>query len=154
MVARVPGGAATRLLIKRPAGKLTPDELVVKLEESGRLLTARLVAAPSTAANQRALRHVVGIERWGQRRLRALLGEAPPVDEYAAYQPDKGLGWDELREMAERTRRETVALARRLAQEAAPAEATIRHNQHGDLTAREWLYYLDLHARLESRRIR
>jgi len=51
------------------------------------------------------------------------------------------------------TRRGTVALARQLAKENANEDRTVAHNRFGDLTAREWLYYLRLHADLESRRI-
>jgi hypothetical protein len=99
------------------------------------------------------LSHVVGIERWGQRRLQVALGEPLLMDEYDNYRPARDLDWQGLQAEFQATRRETIALAQRLEQ--AGAEATrVNHNSFGDLSVRGWLYYLGRHADLESRRIK
>jgi len=41
---------------------------------------------------------VIGIERWGQRRLRMLLGEPPVSDEYDSYRPGEDLSMPALRD--------------------------------------------------------
>ena len=142
------------LAIKRPARAATLAELTDRLEAGGRAIANRCLAAPNTIGNRAALRHIVGIERWGQRRLRTLLGEPAVEDESDAYLPDAALGWAELQGRFAATRRETAALARQLVAADPGDDRTARHNDQGPLTAREWVRYLTLHARLESLRIR
>ena len=145
---------ASKLMIKRPAAKLSLGELATRLEESGKVLERRYGGALDTAANRDKLRHVVGIERWGLRRLDTFTGKEPITDESDAYLPSPGASWRDLKLAFANTRRSLVALARRLDREHLTDERRVAHNQQGDLTAREWLYYLRLHADFESRRIR
>ena len=58
----------------------------------------------------------------------------------------------QLRELASLTRAQTSQLARQF--EATPPQETVEHDGLGPLSARAWLRYLNLHADLESRRLR
>lgn len=151
---RAARGIAGRLMVKRPAGKLGLEALAAKLAESGRTLERRYGAATDSDANRERLRHIVGIERWGQRRLEVLIGKEPVADEYDGYRPSANASWRDLKLAFANTRRATVALARDLAAQGVADERKVPHNTLGDLTAREWLYYLRLHADGESRRIK
>ncbi|MCJ7624103.1 MAG: hypothetical protein MUO76_11415 [Anaerolineaceae bacterium] len=99
--------------------------------------------------DKRTALHIIGIERWGQRRLRVALGEPFELDEYDEYQPSEDLGWEELIDTFHNARRETAALAKAMG-ERGDAHIYIRHNQFGDLSVRSWFRYLDMHANIES----
>jgi len=73
-------------------------------------------------------------------------------DEYDGYRPAPGLDWPGLQAEFQSTRRETLALARQLEQ--AGAEARVHHNEMGELSARGWLYYLNMHADMECKRLK
>jgi hypothetical protein len=145
---------ASKLMIKRPAAKLSLGELATRLEESGKVLERRYGAALDTAANREKLRHVIGIERWGLRRMETFTGKAPVTDESDAYLPSPSASWRDLKLAFVNTRRSLVALARQLDKANLGDDRRAAHNQQGDLTAREWLYYLRVHADFESRRIK
>ncbi len=137
-------------VVERPVKKLTLAELATRLETSGQQTEQRIVVARDTPANRERVRHIVGIERWDQRRLRVALGEPPLTDEYDDYRPAP----DFDRQVEFRAaRRETVALVHQI-EEAGADVIQIRHNQIGDLSVRGWLRYLTLHADLESKRLR
>ena len=153
-IMRAARGIATRLVVKRPAAKLSLGDLALKLEESGSMLERRYGAALDSAIHRERLRHIVGLERWGQHRLESVPGKENIVDEYDGYRPSANAPWRDLRLAFVNTRRGTVALARQLARDNVNDDRTVAHNRFGDLTAREWLYYLRLHADLESRRIK
>ncbi len=153
-IMRAVGAVANRLLIKRPAAKLSLSDLASKLEESGTVLERRYGAALDSEKNRQTLRHITGMERWGQRRLETFLGKEVVTDEYDDYQPSANASWRDLKLAFANTRRGTVALARQLATADIAADRTVAHNQHGEFTARDWLYFLRLHANLESRRIK
>jgi hypothetical protein len=142
------------LFIKRLARKRTYAKLIARLEAGGEKLSARFARATPSAGNGDALRHIIGIERWGQRRLRTILGEPPTIDEYDGYRPDPANDWPALRDEWAATRRETIALAKRIAAIKVNDGTKARHNGMGDLTAREWLHCLMAHARREALRIR
>lgn len=141
---------AGRAFIERTAGKCSLSELAARLEESGRQIEQRFAAAGDTPASREKLHHTVGIERWGQSRLRVALGEELHLDEYDGYRPAPDQGWAELLALFQRTRQETVGLAHQLEQ-AGAERALVSHNDWGDLSARGWLFYLNLHADLETR---
>ena len=145
---------ASKLMIKRPAAKLSLGELATKLEESGKTLESKYGAALDTAANREKLRHVIGIERWGLRRLETFTGKEPVADEYDGYQPSPSASWRDLKLAFTNTRRSLVALARQLDKQKLTDDRRAPHNQQGELTAREWLYYLRMHANFESRSIK
>jgi hypothetical protein len=102
----------------------------------------------------KVLRHITGIERWGQRRLQILLGEPPIADEYDGYRPGTDLTLDEQRALFRETRTATLALIDQLQAAGVGDDATAPHNDFGPLTVRGWLRYLDMHANLESKKLR
>jgi hypothetical protein len=153
-ISRAATKAFSRLAVKRPAGKLSLGDLATRLEEAGKNLGVRYGVAMDTPANREKVRHIVGIERWGQRRLEVFLGKEAVEDEYDDYQPSASASWRDLKLAFVNTRRRTVGIARQLDKAQVPDDRTVRHHDRGDLTAREWLYYLRLHADLESRRIK
>lgn len=146
--------AVTGMMFERPAQKLTLDQLGSLLEQSGSDLMDRFAAAPATDANGDQLRHIIGIERWGQSRLRVALGDALQDDDYDAYRPADDLDWDALQEMFRVTRADTLALAHALDRAGLDTTVTVPHNQYGKLTVYAWLRYLDVHSKLEGQRIK
>lgn len=141
------------LFFERPARKRSLSELAHDLDASGQKITARIGAFRETLPNRIQLMHIIGIERWGQRRLQVALGETPLLDEYDDYRPDSSLTWDELRTSFGETRRETLQLAHTLIDQDVDGATLVRHNQFGPLSIRGWLRYLNVHANIESRRI-
>ena len=142
-------GLVVGLMIERPARKQRFDDIIADLETTGRRIADRIRRASPRKLNVRQVRHAIGIERWSQRRLRVALGEPPTLDEYDGYQPSEDADWDTLLAEWEATRRETVALARTLA-ERPTDDVRIRHNQMGPLSVRGWLIYLSRHATRET----
>lgn len=139
------------LLFERPAQKKSIEELRTLLQESHRAALQTIEEAPDTDENREILRHVIGIERWGQRRLRVALGEPPIMDEYDAYRPTEDSGMPALRDAFDETRQETIALTHELAR--ANGITTVRHNQWGELAVRGWLNYLNGHAQRDIKRL-
>ena len=131
-IMRAVGGVANRLLIKRPAAKLSLGDLASKLEDSGKVLEGRYGAALDSEKNRQTLRHVTGMERWGQRRLEVFLGKDMVTDEYDGYQPSANASWRDLKLAFANTRRNTVALARQLAKADVPADRTVARVDHDD----------------------
>ncbi len=151
-IARTATKVFSKVAVKRPAGKLSLADLATRLEEAGKNLEIRYGAALDTPTNREKVRHIVGIERWGQRRLEGFLGKEAADDEYDGYQPSASASWRDLKLAFANTRRRTVEMARQLAKANVGDDRTARHNNQGDLNAREWLYYLRLHADLERSR--
>jgi hypothetical protein len=142
------------LILERPVRKLSLADLSTQLEQSGKQMTDHLAKCPDTPANRNQLSHMIGIERWGQRRLRVALGEPFLQEEYNHYCPSEERSWDELRVEADTTRRTTVELVQNITQANVPDALKIRHNQFGPLSVKAWLRYLDVHASGESKRIK
>ncbi len=142
------------LVWRRPAQRRSLSDWVVALAKGGEQLQQKLDHAADTPKNREQLRHIITIERWGQRRLQTFLGEPATTDESDDYQPSADQGWAALREMMRETRRETIALGQRIVDIGLTDTVTVDHNQFGPLSARAWLRYLALHARTESWRIR
>lgn len=141
------------LLFVRPSRKYSFAEWAQKLAQDGEAIVQRFTAKQTPKANA-TLRHIIGIERWGQRRLRVALGEPAVQDEYDGYQPDAAADGPTLLAAFRTTRQTTVALAQQLAATPNSDQILVSHNQFGPLPLRAWLRYLDSHANLESRRIR
>ena len=127
------------------------EQLASELEASASTMDARLAGAHDTPGNRDAVAHWVGIERWGQRRLRVALGEPFIEDGHHPYRPDEAAGVEALRADFAVTRAETVALAHRLREAGVDPATTVRHNDLGDLSVRGWLAYLIQHPEQESR---
>lgn len=104
-------GRVLRPIIERQAKGRSVHEFVGSLERSDEEVTKRLMNAPDTPHNREVANHVVGIERWGQRRLRVALGEPPLLD---SYRLPEGVNLEALHNAFTDTRRDTVELAREL----------------------------------------
>ncbi|ADV66356.1 hypothetical protein [Deinococcus maricopensis] len=146
---------AVQQLVEGPASNLTYAQLGANLERGWLALSARLERTADTPDARATVRHIIGIERWGQARLRVALGQAAFVrDEHHVYKPPKDASLQELRETMSQTRSGTVALARALQANPPEAGTSVEHNGLGPLTPKGWLRYLNGHADLESRRLR
>ena len=140
------------LFFVRPGRKRSLAEWAQKLAQDGETIVQR--AAKQTPQAHATLRHITGIERWGQRRLQVALGGPVLHDEYDAYQPDVNDDWATILDAFRTTRQATVLLAQQLAAAGISDQVLVPHNQFGPLPVRAWLSYLDTHANLESKRIR
>jgi len=148
------GAFIVSILFERPARRAGAAKIAAKLESGGALLEARFRAAAGNPKALRTLRHIVTIERWGQRRLRVALGDvAYERDESGAYAPAADAPYERVVDDLRGARAETVALARRVADER-KAAVVVEHNSMGPLTAGGWLQYLHVHAELEAKRVR
>ena len=100
------------------------------------------------------LSHIVGIELWGQSRLRVGLGEPFKEEEYDNYRPSRSRSWEQLKAEFRMARKKSIALAEALDDNQADQFMQVKHNQYGMITLGAWLRYLDMHANLESKRIK
>jgi hypothetical protein len=142
------------LLVERPARRAGPAALADGLAASGPSLEAHFRAAAADPKAPGQLRHVIAIERWGQARLRAALGDVPFVrDRSGAHRPPDDVPYERLLDDLRAARALSVELARRVAAEG-KGEAVVEHDSMGPLTAAGWLRYLRLHADLEAKRVR
>lgn len=144
------------IFIEGPASKTGFAALIKDLKVNGQTISTRLGGIASNAANRSRLRHIIGIERWGQSRMRTLSGQTLVlvIDEYDGYQPAESLDWNDLREQFASTRIETIATARQLVKAGVNETATANHNSFGPMSLGAWLKYLGDHAARESRLIR
>lgn len=123
-------------------------------EQGGQTIVATLANKADTPQNRQQLRHIIGIERWGQRRLQTMLAAPPIQDEYDSYQPADSLDLAALRDAFNSTRAETLALARAIEQKGVAQSAKANHNMMGDISLNTWLRYLVSHANIELRSIK
>lgn len=144
-------GLGLRPFAERRARGRTLEEVARDLERSGARIDAHMEGKPDTPANREAIAHCVGIERWGQSRLRVGLGESLVMDGHRGYRPDPAIGVGALGAAMSETRAGTVALARELAAAGVDPSTTVRHNDLGDLSLAGWLAYLEQHASRELR---
>lgn len=127
------------------------SSLTVELAQAGEKLRDTLETRPDTEHNRRVLSHLIGIERWGKRRLLVALGEPLIKDEYDGYRPRADRSWEELKAAFLKTRHDTVNIAHQLAQ--VDPNLRIPHNMFGDLSVLDWLFYLRLHADAEVQKM-
>ncbi len=147
-------GRILRPILERQARGRSLQEFMTSLERSGEEVAKRLGNAPDTPHNREVANHIVGIERWGQRRLRVALGEPPVMDGYRSYRLPEGVDLGVLRDAFADTRRDTVELARELSFADPKTLTKVRHNDLGELSIGGWLAYLEGHAKRESTRIK
>jgi len=143
-----------QLMIERPTRKLTVRELSMQLEQSAKQMSELMETVSGTPENRLQLCHIIGIERWGQRRLRVALGEPFLTEEYDHYRPSSECSWDGLKAEWGATREATLSLANNLMQVNLPPDLKVSHNQFGPLSIKGWLRYLDVHASSEGKRIK
>ena len=139
---------AGRVVLERPGRRQSVVDLASTLRSSGDTVRGRIAAKEGTPKNVARLRHIIGIERWGQQRLRVFLGD--PF-EPGGHHPHKPIAtdWAALQTELAATRADSVALAGQLG--TADLTQTVPHDQFGPLTVRGWLVYIEQHARMESK---
>lgn len=142
------------LLLERPGRKWTMAAWGEKLAANGESLSHRLDKYSDSERNRQVLSHVIGIEQWGQSRLRVGLGEPFKEEEYGSYRPSRSRSWEQLKAEFRMTRKRTVALAEALDDNQVDQLTLVKHNQYGPLTLGAWLRYLDMHANLETKQIK
>ncbi len=141
-------------ILRNPAKRRTLSQQLAALTTADKQMQHRLAKAAANEGNKEVVRHIIGIERWGQRRLRTFLGDPPGNDEYDPYRPHTDLDWLALCAELHQTRQQTIALGQQIRERHIGDEVVVNHNNSGPMTAREWLYYLGYHGRLEMLRIR
>jgi hypothetical protein len=119
----------------------------------GDQLNARLGSLADSRPNRARLAHIIGIERWGAARLGVFLGDPLVEGEYDAYCPPQD-DWSALCAAFATARAESVARLRQIAAQGVSDRQEVLHNGYGTLTVRGWLRYMQLHAAIESTRLR
>lgn len=142
------------LILERPGGRWTMSAWGEKLQANGESISQRLEKYPDSEQNRRVLSHVIGIELWGQSRLRVGLGEPFKDEEYNNYRPSRSRSWEQLKAEFGMTRKRTVALAQALDDNQVNQFMRVIHNRYGEITLGAWLRYLDMHANLETKKIK
>lgn len=137
------------IFLELPARVIGMEGLLNHLENSRLAFQKRMQSLSGRPNNQKILAHIIGIERWGQRRIRVALGELQIDDEYDPYLPPEQ-DWQFLQEAFLTTRQATIGLGKSLRMAGIDPHMRIQHNQFGAISVLGWLYYLNLHARIES----
>lgn len=156
-MASIPGRLFRTLMIDRNAKKMTVDELIGQLRDNHPKLLAQVSAAADNEDNRKQLSHAIGIERWGQSRLRVALGAPLNMEEYNGYRPAREVPMNELVEQFDATRQETLKIAGELTavnqSDSNIGNQKVEHNMMGGMTVRSWLYYLDMHSNFELKKV-
>jgi hypothetical protein len=142
------------LIIERPAAKKTLAAWGEQLDTKGEIFLQRLAKLPHRDNNREMLSHIIGIEKWGQSRLKVALGEPFKHETSDGYRPPKNHSWEMLKAEFKATRRSTVALAQKLDTSRVDHSLRIKHDQYGELSLAGWLRYLDMHANSEGKRLK
>ena len=145
---------AGNFYFERNAGRKTYKEMIQSLQEAGDAITERIQYVENRAEHQEKLLHMIGIERWGQQRLRGFLDEPVTMDEYDGYRPEPGMQVKELIEEFKTTRQATIDLVDQMDKFGVMSYEKVPHNDFGEMTSRGWLGYLQTHASFESRGIK
>lgn len=140
------------LVFERPVRRLTVEQLRQRLSNGGTTVVTAMRATSDTDAHQRVATHIIGIERWGQARMRELLTGTHIVEEYDHYRPANA-SMAQLAETMTTTRAETIAILDQLSAAGIALTRQTPHNMFGPMTLAGWLQYLDAHATLESRKL-
>ncbi|CAN5857038.1 hypothetical protein BH24DEI2_BH24DEI2_18840 [soil metagenome] len=147
-------GGLLRPVLEQQAKGQSFQALAHALERASTPVTERLDRATDTLHNRKVAHHIIGIERWGQRRLQVPLGEAFVDDSYQGYRLAEDADLATLRSAFGTTRRDTVELVREL--EAAKVDPTTKvcHNDLGALSVGAWLAYLTSYGKRESSKLK
>ena len=110
-------GTVLHLITEWTAKNLSYVALDERLQRSGQHVEQKLAGARELPLNLEAAKHIVGIERWGQQRLRTVLGEPLVMDEYDSYRPEAISTMQALTAEFREARQETRNLLQRLQKE-------------------------------------
>ncbi len=147
-------GITQRIFVEIMSRNLALEDLKQRLERNGEKLSTRLQNAENTPMNLKQAKHIIGIERWGQSRIRTALGGRFIRDEYDSYRPDDLKDMAALGETFRTARQTTIDLIDTLEKTGVSRDKKAFHNEMGDITLHAWLYYLDNHANRETWLIR
>jgi hypothetical protein len=147
-------GTLLRMYTERSAKGKSYADLIQSLEQDAAASRRRFDQATDTPANRKQAGHVIGIEAWGQRRLRVALGEPFVQDEYDPYMPSPELNMQQLAQLYSETRAETVALVHKLQAANVPVDQKVKHNDMGEITLGAWLSYIAGHGGMEAKRLK
>ena len=142
-------GAMLRPAAERQARGKTFTSLGQELSDAWPRIESHLEGKPDNGMNREALAHCIGIERWGQSRLRVGLGEAFQLDTYHPYRPNLEDGVPILAHAMKATRQAPIELARELESRGVSPDQPVQHNDLGEMTLGAWLVYLKQHASRE-----
>ena len=143
-----------KLVLERPANSRGLKEFEEMFVQSGQALISKYAAAEDDDHTRRVISHVIGIERWGQRRLQVALGDPFVKDEYDIYRPPRDSTLESLQVAFDNTRATTIDLIRQMQEALVDLTMQIEHNHYGPLTVRGWLQYLHVHSTFESERLK
>lgn len=143
-----------QFVLERPARVRGFKEFEDMFVHTGRELADQYATAQDTDDTRRIISHVIGIERWGQQRLKVAFGETFNAEEYTNYRPPREATLESLQFDFNDTRAATIDLIRRMQEQAVDPDVSIEHNQYGPLTVRGWLQYLYTHSKSESERLK
>ena len=142
------------MLIDRKAKNLSMDALFNQMKDGKIQVQQNHRMAIDNPRNRELMAHVIGMERWGQSRLRTLLDEPLVLEEYDGYRPADSLDMPALGETFESARQHTLALVEELQNAGIPLTKTALHNQMGKMSLAGWLFYLNMHATMESSKMK
>ncbi|WP_119069969.1 hypothetical protein [Aggregatilinea lenta] len=135
---------------ERRANGLSYPELKQVLIESQQAVGERFGKGRDSASNLERARHITGIERWGQSRMRTALGAPLVHDEYNGYRPDDLDTMAALTQAFMSTRDETLAIVDELQAAGVSPTTKALHNELGEISLGAWVYYLNDHGLRES----
>jgi hypothetical protein len=147
-------GSIAHFFIEQQAVNTTLETLSHKMEESAVIVAHKLDSAADTPANRDIANHIIGMERWGQRRLDTLFRHEQLSDEYDNYRPGPLYSMGDLRKEFQATRALTMARLLKVSQHPELERCSIPHNMLGPMSVKGWFYYLDTHAAREVKKIK
>lgn len=135
-----------RILVEWPGRRKGIQQLTRELEANGASEAEQIGQFEDTGENRAIVRHVICIERWGQRRIEVLFGEPLVMDESDEYLPPQDTPLAELLRIFKQTRARTLKLGRRMQEDESVQSAASPHNDFGPLSGAGWLFYLRYHS--------
>ncbi len=147
-------GTALRMYVERSAKGKNYDDLIGALQKDAAASLPRFQQAADTPVNRKQAGHVIGIEKWCQRRVRVALGEPFVQDEYDGYVPSPELSMAHHADIYRKTRDETIALVRQLQAQGIPLDQKVKHNDMGEVSLGGWFAYITGHGGMEAKRLK
>lgn len=147
-------GSVIRFFLELQVANRSYDQVAQQLQSSQKSVSDRIFNASEKHNNHKLARHIVGMERWGQHRLRCALGEPLVMDDVDGYILKESHSGGHIAQDFDIARRETLALVQVLSSTAGIEKQKVHHNELGPLSVKGWLMYLNAHAEIESKKLR